>query len=59
MHISHPNVLELIAIDINPRTGSLSMIAEFMTNGNIMEYIRMNKANRIRLVCHFKRLSAL
>jgi len=50
MHTSHPNVLELIAVDIDPQTGVLSMISELMKNGNIMDYIRVKKANRIRLV---------
>ena len=53
MHTSHPNVLELIAVNIDPLTGTFSMIAEFMTNGNIVEYIRVHEANRIRLVSHF------
>ena len=50
MHISHPNVLELLAVDIDSETGALSMISELMENGNIMHYIRTNEANRIRLV---------
>jgi len=53
MHTSHPNVLGLIAVDIDPRTGTLSMISELMKNGHIMDYIRVKKANRIRLVRHF------
>lgn len=52
MHISHPNVLELLAVNIDPETGALSMISELMENGNIMDYIRVNEANRIRLVRH-------
>ncbi|KAF9642224.1 kinase-like protein [Thelephora ganbajun] len=50
MHISHPNVLGLIAVDINPWTGVLSTISELMVDGNIMDYIRVNEANRIRLL---------
>ena len=50
MHISHPNVLELVAVEYNPETIGLSMISEFMENGNIINYIRTNEANRIRLV---------
>ncbi|KAF9642475.1 hypothetical protein BDM02DRAFT_2092823 [Thelephora ganbajun] len=53
MHTSHPNVLELIAVDIDPQTGTFSMISELMVNGNIMEYIRAREANRIRLVRYF------
>ena len=52
MHISHPNVLELLAVNIDPKTGALSMISELMENGNIVDYIRANEANRIRLVRH-------
>ena len=50
MRISHPNVLELLAVNINPETGALSMISELMENGNIIHYIRTNEANRVRLV---------
>jgi hypothetical protein len=54
MHTSHPNLLNLIAVSIDPQTGALSMISEMMDNGNIMDYIRVKKANRIRLVRHFR-----
>lgn len=50
MHASHPNLLKLIAVDIDPRTGALSMISEMMDNGNITDYIRIKEANRLRLV---------
>ena len=50
MHISHRNVLELLAVNIDPETGALSMITELMENGNVMQYIRTKEANRIRLV---------
>lgn len=50
MHTSHANVLELIAVDIDPHDGTFSLISELMVNGNITEYIRVAKANRIRLV---------
>ena len=53
MNASHPNVLELIAVDIDPQNTTLSFISEFMVNGNIMDYIRVAKANRIRLVWYF------
>ena len=53
MNASHPNILELLAINIDPQSGGLSMISELMENGNIMDYIRVNEANRIRLVRHF------
>ena len=49
MNISHPNILRLIAVDIDPLTNKCSMISEMM-NGNIREYIRKNSANRHQLV---------
>ena len=50
MNVSHPNILELIAVDINPLNGQCSMISEMMINGCIKEYTRKNRANRHRLV---------
>ena len=50
MSVSHPHLLQLIAVDIDPSTGQCSMISEMMMNGNIKEYIRKNSANRHRLV---------
>ena len=52
MHISHPNLLKLIAVNIDPQTGALSMISEMMDRGDIMHYIRLNEADRPRLVRH-------
>ena len=52
MHTSHPNLLGLIAINIDPKTGTLSMISEMMDNGSIMHYIRVKEANRLGLVRH-------
>ena len=53
MNIRHPNVLELLAVNIDPQSGKFSVISELMENGNIIDYIRVNEANRIRLVRHF------
>ena len=53
MYTSHPNLLELIAINIDSQTGALSMISDMMDNGSIMNYIRVKKANRLRLVRHY------
>ena len=50
MRVSHPHVLQLIAVDINPLTNQCSMISEMMMNGNIKEYISKNPADRLRLV---------
>ena len=48
--MSHPNVHQLIAVKIKPEAGKFSMISEMMTNGNILNYINKNKADRIDLV---------
>lgn len=48
--MSHRNVLRLLAVEIKPEAGEFSMISEMMMNGNIMNYIRTKKANRLRLV---------
>jgi len=50
MNACHPNVLELLAINIDPQSGALSTVSEFMENGNIVDYICVNEANRIELV---------
>ena len=49
MSVSHPNLLQLIAVDIDPRSGQCSMISEMMKE-NIRDYISQNSANRLRLV---------
>ena len=54
MNTRHPNVLELLGVNIDPRNETLSMISELMENGNIMDYLHTNEANRIRLVRHFR-----
>jgi len=50
MNISHPNILKLLAVEVKPQANKFSMISEMMTNGNVTNYIRVNKANRLRLV---------
>ena len=50
MNASHPNILRLIAVKIQPDVGEFSMISEMMTNGTILDYVQNKKANRIRLV---------
>ncbi|KAF9781287.1 kinase-like domain-containing protein [Thelephora terrestris] len=50
MNVSHPNLLQLIAVDIDSQTGQCSMISELMVNGNIRDYIRHKSANRHRLL---------
>ena len=50
MRVSHPHLLRLIAVDIDPLTGQCSMISEMMVNGNIKDYISKNATNRLQLV---------
>lgn len=52
MSISHPHLLQLIAVDIDPPSGRYSMISEMMLNGNIKDYIGSNPEmlDRLRLV---------
>ena len=49
MSVSHPHLLQLIAVDIDPLSGQCSMISEMMLNGNIKDYISRNPANLNRL----------
>lgn len=50
MNISHPNILQLLAVEVKPQDNKFSMIAEMMKNGNINSYIRKQAADRLRLV---------
>ena len=51
-NLSHPNVLNLIGIPDTLDDGKFSMISEWMANGNIMEYVRKNAGNYLKLVSH-------
>lgn len=49
----HPNVLELVGVcrwDGTP-DARLTMVSEWMPNGNIIEYIKCNESYRMQLVC--------
>ena len=50
MSLSHPNILQLAAVEIKPDARKFSMISEMMKNGHVTEYISKKKANRICLV---------
>ena len=50
MSLSHPNILQLAAVQINPDARTFSSISEMMKNGNAIHYIYGKKANKIRLV---------
>ena len=47
MGISHPNILQLVAVEIKHDTG---VVSKMTTNGNILDYNNVNKANKLRLV---------
>ena len=49
--ISHPNVLKLVGVLDGIAEGDFVTVSEWMTHGNIIEYIRKNATNRLELVC--------
>ncbi|KAF9643193.1 kinase-like protein [Thelephora ganbajun] len=48
--LSHPNVLKLVGVHGNMERGQFVTVSEWMTHGNIMEYIKNNHANRLELL---------
>jgi len=48
--LSHPNVLKLAGVKGDMDKGQFITISEWMTHGNIMEYIKKNSVNRLKLV---------
>ena len=52
MSISHPHILQLMAVDADPLSNQCSMISEMMSNGNIKAYIKNDtgSVDRFRLV---------
>ncbi|KAF9643108.1 kinase-like protein [Thelephora ganbajun] len=48
--LSHPNVLKLAGVWGNVEKAQFVTVSEWMTHGNIMEYIKSNHANRLELV---------
>jgi len=51
-NLSHPNILHLIGVPDTLEDGKFSMVSEWMANGNIMEYVRGNSGNHLKLVGH-------
>jgi serine/threonine-protein kinase TNNI3K len=51
--LSHPNVLAPAGVQGDMGKGQFSVVSEWMTHGNIMEYINNNHANRLELVRDF------
>ena len=50
--LSHPNILSLIGVPDTLDDGRSSMVSGWMVNGNIMEYVRRNAGNHLKLVGH-------
>jgi len=48
--LSHPNVLKFSGVQGDMEKGQFITVSEWMTHGNIMEYIRKNHVNRLGLV---------
>ena len=49
--LTHPNVMKLTGVYGDMGKGEFITVSEWMTHGNIMEYIGQNHANRLELVC--------
>ena len=54
--LSHPNVLKLVGVRGDIDQGQFITVSEWMTHGNIMEYIKKHRVNRLALVCDFTSL---
>jgi serine/threonine protein kinase len=53
--LNHSNILGLVGVcqwDNTPEA-RLTMVSEWMTNGNITEYIEHNESQRMQLVCDY------
>ena len=48
--LSHPNILKLVGVQEDMNNRQFSIVSEWMSNGNIMEFIENNHANRLELV---------
>ena len=51
-NLSHPNVLGLIGVPDTLEDGRFALVSEWMATGNIMEYVRKNPGNYLKLVGH-------
>ena len=47
---SHPNILKLVGVQDGTNGRQFAIVSEWMSNGNIMEFIENNPANRLDLV---------
>jgi len=48
--LSHPNILKLVGVQEDVKRRQFSIVSEWMSRGNIMEFIEVNHANRLELV---------
>ena len=49
--LSHPNILPLLGVSVSKNPQYFRIISEWMSNGNVMEYITSNpEVNRLCLV---------
>ena len=51
-NFSHPNVHSLIGVPNTLEDRGFSVVSEWMVNGHIIEYVRRNAGNHMRLVCY-------
>ena len=48
--LSHKNILKLTGVQADAERGRFVTVSEWMTHGNVMDYIRGNGTNRLELV---------
>ena len=51
--LSHPNILKLLGVYGDMNKGQFITLSEWMIHGSIVEFIRKNHVNRLRLVRGF------
>ena len=49
--LSHPHVLKLVGVYGDMEKREFTTVSEWMTHGHIIEYIKKNAVNRLKLVC--------
>ena len=48
--LSHPNILKLVGVQEDAKTGQIVTVSEWMEHGTVMQYIESHHANRLELV---------
>jgi len=51
--LSHPNILKLVGVQEDVKKRQFSIVSEWMSRGNIMDFIENNHVNRLELVRNF------